>query len=189
VKARVRSAILALCLAALTALDAHAQGRPAGAGRGWIELGITASRQTGRCIGCTGSSAVGGPSVSAAAGITLPHCLGVALLARNFVVFSFDFAQSSQYVVALAQYTPPSAGMLTLNAGVGRGRHSEDQGTSNGVGAVLHAGAAVRIVPRSMFALSLTADVVQSVGGSPSSHPRLISVGLGIGGATSTPTP
>jgi hypothetical protein len=180
------SPLLATVLAAVLAVGARAQGRPLGAGRIWWELGIAAAAEARRCTTCVDNATVGGASLSAVGGVTLPHGLGVALLARAFQQFGFESPLNSRYVVGILQFTPSPAPVLTLNAGAGRGRHTAEQAAdpNNGIGAVLYGGAALRVPPRGGLALSITADVLETVDGAPRPHPRLFSVGLAIGGAT-----
>jgi hypothetical protein len=184
----VRVAVLvAAMLGVRTGAVVQAQGRPVGDGRIWFELGLAASQQAGRCVTCT-PSAIGGASVSAAGGVTLSRGFGVAVLGRAFQQFSFESSLSSRYFMALAQYAPARVPVLTLNAGAGWARHSGDdvsRDPSNGSGAALYAGTALRLPARSTYAITLTADILQSIEGSPSPHPRLFSVGLAIGAATS----
>jgi hypothetical protein len=183
--AAARTAVLvAALLGAAPAPVVHAQGRPAGDGRIWIELGLGSSRQAGRCQNCIPDASIGGPSLSAAGGVTLGRGFGVALLGREFQELTFDGASfKSSYVVALAQYAPDRVPLLSVNGGAGWARHSSV--SADGSGAVLYAGTALRLPPRSRFAVVVTADVVQSIHGSPSPHLRLLSVGLAIGAATS----
>jgi hypothetical protein len=49
---------------------------------------------------------------------------------------------------------------------------------------VLFVGAALRLPPRSAVALSVTADVIQSLGEVRGVQPRLLSIGLALGAAT-----
>lgn len=168
------------------AVGAQAQGRPSGMGRIWWELGIGAAAEARRCTTCIDNATVGGASLSAVGGVTLPHGLGVSVLWRAFQQLGFESPLNSRYVVGLVQFTPSPAAALTLNVGAGRGRHTAEQAgdPANGTGAALYAGAALRVPPRGGLALSITADVLQTVDGAPRPHPRLFSVGLAIGGAT-----
>lgn len=170
----------------------HAQGRPSGdAPRLWLELGLSAAGQSHRCVTCDGSATAGGLSATAAAGVTLPQGFGVGLLGRAFSQFSIESSRQSRYVVALAQYAPPALSLLTLNMGGGWGRHTSDSDItpSDGSGAVFYAGAALRLPPRSGLAVTLTADLLQSIDGTPASHPRLLSAGISLGAATPSPAP
>jgi hypothetical protein len=179
-----------VCLAAWPAIG-RAQGRPSGAApRLWAELGLSAAAQAHRCVTCSGS-AVGGVGATVVAGVTLPQGFGVGLLGRAFSQFSYESHLESRYVIALAQYTPPKVSFVTLNVGGGEGRHTSDEflGTSNGSGPVFYTGAALRLPPRTGIAVSLTADVLQSIDGTPSSHPRLLSLGISLGASTSSPAP
>lgn len=184
-----RVTIVVASLAAGTGQALRAQGRPSGEGRIWVELGLAASQQAGRCVTCT-PSAIGGPSISAAGGVTLRRGFGAAVLGRAFQQFSFESSLNSRYFVALAQYAPARVPLLTLNAGAGWARHSGDFVSgepSDGSGAVLYAGTALRLPPRSTYAITVTADILQSIEGSPSPHPRLFSVGLAIAAANPSP--
>ena len=165
---------------------AQAQGRPTGDGRIWGEIGISAARQTHRCVTCSDDAAIGGASLTGSAGVTLTHGLGVGLLARSFHQFDFESWLNSRYVVALAQYTPRRLTPLTLDAGGGWGRYSGEgaDAANNGTGAVVYASVALRMPPGGALALCVTADVIQSVSGAPSTHPRLLSVGIAIGAAS-----
>lgn len=182
----LRCLVLALSLAAWPAVG-HAQGRPAGnAPRLWLEAGLSAAAQANRCVTCTPTT-VGGGSATVAAGVTLPQGFGVGLLARAFNELGFEASLQSRYVVVLAQYTPPVVSLLTLNVGGGQGRHSSNEpgpASNDGAGTVFYAGTALRLPPRSGLAVSLTADVVQSIDGTPRSRPRLLSVGIALGAAT-----
>ena len=170
----------------------HAQGRPSGnSPRLWLEVGLSAAAQAGRCESCIGSATIGGGNATAAAGITLPNGFGVGLLGRAFNQFSFESSLRSRYVIALAQYAPAAVSFLTLNVGGGQGRHFSNDPTvasSDGSGTVLYAGTALRLPPRGGLAVSLTADVLQSIEGTPRSHPRLMSIGISLGAATPSPT-
>ena len=171
---RVVAIVLASVLGAGTG-TVHAQGRPSGDGRIWLELGLAASRLEPN---------IGGPSLTVAGGVTLHRGVGVAVLGRAFDDFSFESSQlHSRYVVALAQYAPPRVSLLSLNAGAGWARHSSSiaSNPSNGSGAVLYVGSALRLPARSAVALTVVADVLQPIDDSPS---RLFSVGLAIGAAT-----
>jgi hypothetical protein len=187
--ARLPYVVPAIWLAAWPAVG-RAQGRPSGnAPRLWLELGVAAAAQAHRCVTCTPST-IGGGSAIAAAGVTLPQGFGVGVMGRSFSEFGFETHLQSRYVVALAQYTPPRISLLTLNVGGGEGRHSSDDvqsAASNGSGTVLYTGAALRLPPRTGIALSLTVDLMQSIDGTPRSHPRLLSFGLAVGAATPSP--
>ena len=163
-----------------------AQARPAGDHRLWVEIGVAAARQMRRCLSCNESASVGGASVTAAAGSTLLQGFGVALLGRAFQELGLDSWLKSRYVVSLCQYTPRAMSLMTINAGAGWGRHSAEPSSagSSGAGAIIYAGTALRVPPRGTFALSVTADVIQSISGTPDSHPRLLSIGVAIGAAT-----
>jgi len=52
-----------------------------------------------------------------------------------------------------------------------------------------HVGRGAAVPPRAALAMSLTADVVQSIDGTPRSHPRLRSIGISLGAATPPPAP
>ena len=173
--------VTALVLLAGVPAFAHAQSHPVGAHRVWAELGIGGASQTVRCGGCSSVFSNGGPIVSGAIGLTLPHGLGIALAGRAFQVFSFDVSQGSKYVIALGQYTPRNLAPLTFNAGMGWANHHGDQVsyTKDADDAVVAGGVALRLPARSRFALAVTADAVQSFGGT-SSQPRLVSVGLAL---------
>lgn len=188
---RVGSLLMIIHLAARPVIG-HAQGRPSGdSPRVWLELGVSAAAQEHRCTTCIGSATIGGGSATAAAGVTLPNGFGVGLLGRAFNQFSYEYSLQSRYVIALAQYTPPAVSVLTLNVGGGQGRHSSNDpivSSSDGTGTVLYAGTALRLPPRGGLAVSLTADVLQSIEGTPRSHPRLMSIGISLGAATPSPT-
>jgi hypothetical protein len=168
----------------------RAQGRPSGnAPRLWLELGVLGAAQAHRCVACTPAT-IGGGGATAAAGVTLPQGFGVGVLGRVFSEFGFETHLQSRYVVVLAQYTPPKVSLLTLNVGGGQGRHSSEDAlsaASDGSGTVFYTGAALRLPPRTGIALSLTADLMQSIDGTPRSHPRLLSIGLALGAATPSP--
>ena len=184
---QVVAAVAGSVLVAGTGAALHAQGRPAGDGRIWVELGVAAGQQAGRCVTCIPNATIGGASLSAAGGVTLRRGFGVAVLGRAFNQVSFESPfYKSRYVVALAQYAPPLVPLLSLNAGGGWVRHTGDIAAdpSNGSGAALYAGSAVRLPARSSVAVTVVADVLQTIGGSLVSHPRLLSVGLSIGAAT-----
>ena len=180
--------VVASLLFAGTGVGAEAQGRPSGDGRIWVELGLAASQQAERCVTCT-PSAIGGASVSVAGGVTLRRGFGVGVLGRAFQQLGFEGPWfNSRYYVALAQYAPTPAPLLSLNAGAGWARHSAERpdDPGNGSGAVLYAGTSLRLPARSTYAITVTADILQSFEGSPSPHPRLFSVGLAIGAAGSS---
>ena len=184
--------VQAICLAARPG-DAHAQGRPSGnAPRLWMEVGVAAASQAHRCLTCGESATVGGGSATLAGGVTLPRSFGVGLLARAFNQFDLESSSlQSRYVVAFGQYTPPVVSFLTLNVGGGQGRHSSGASppTSVGSGTVLYAGVALRLPPRSKIALSLTGDMLQSIDGTPRTHPRLMGIGIALGAATRSLAP
>ena len=174
--------IIAVALLATISPALRAQSRPTGAGRVWGELGVGGARQEAHCRACAGPDVVGGPVLTGAIGLTLPHGFGVTLLGRAFQRLDFEVSQSSRYVVALGQYTPPRLAPLTLSVGAGWGRHHGDPApyTNNDEGAVLTGGAALRLPPRSRVALSVTADATQSIGGRTTYRPRLISAGISL---------
>ena len=177
--------VAALCVAVPPML-VGAQGRPAGNGRVWAELGIAAGQQTQRCHTCIGTSTIGGAALTVAAGSTLPRGFGIALLGRAFNQLDFESTLRSRYVVALGQFTPPGVSFVTLNGGAGWGRHAGDTTpfTSDGSGGIIFAGAALRLPARAPLALSVTADLMQSISGRPDPHPRLLSIGIAVGVAT-----
>ena len=187
--ARLLLRTLAMLSLIYPATISYAQGRPTGDRRIWAEIGIAAAQQMRRCLSCNESATVGGASATAAAGATLRHGFGVALLGRAFQQFGFESWLKSRYIVALGQYTPSVMSLLTVNAGAGWGRHSAEPSSvkSTGSGAIIYAGTAFRIPPRGTFALSLTADVMQSISGTPDSHARLLSIGVAVSAATAGP--
>jgi hypothetical protein len=166
----------------------RAQARPAGAGRLWAELGVAGSRQEPRCAACLRRGALAGPSVALALGATLPRGWGVAVQGRHFSEFSIEYSQSSRYGVVLAQYSPSGLAGLTLNGGAGWGDHRGGGGpyANEGSGAVAAAGVALRLPRRSAAGLSVTADLLQALGGDAGPRPRLVSVGLGLNLAGTT---
>jgi hypothetical protein len=105
--------------------------------------------------------------------------------------FDYESSLQSRYVIALAQYAPPAVSLLTLNVGLGHGRHFSGAVGSEipGAGTVFYAGTALRVPPRERLAMSLTADVVQAIDGTPRTHPRLLSIGVSLGAATPAPAP
>lgn len=176
-----RLLVAAALLAAITPV-ARAQSRPTGEHRVYMEAGLGGARQTSGCGRCTPPRAIGGPVLTGAVGLTLPHGFGVALLGRAFQQLDFEESQGSRYVVALGQYTPPRVSPLTLSLGAGWGRHRGEplDYANNDQGAVVVAGVALRVPARSRVALSVTADAIQSVGGATTYRPRLISGGLSL---------
>jgi len=78
---------------------------------------------------------------------------------------------------------------VTLNGGAGWGRHAGDTTpfTSDGSGAIIFAGAALRLPARAPLALSVSADLMQSISGGPVPHPRLLSIGIAAVVATTEP--
>jgi hypothetical protein len=189
---RVAVLLLAIQMVAWPGVG-HAQGRPSGnSPRLWLEVGVSAGAQARRCVTCGGGTAtVGGGSATAAAGVTLPRGFGIGLLGRAFNQFDFESSLQSRYVSVFAQYAPPAVSVLTLNVGGGRGRYSSepDAASNDGGGTIIYAGAALRVPPRGGLAVSLTADVMQSMDGAPRSRPRLLSVGISLGAATPSPMP
>ena len=170
-------ALLVLCPIA----SARGQGRPAGVGRIWAEFGLAAAQQSGR----SGYTGIGGASITGTVGTTIARGLGAALLVRGFQQFGFETTTNSRYVIGVAQYSPRIAQQVSLNAGGGWGRHTVDDFPSAAEsGAVMYAGGALRLPARSTVALTLFGDVMQSVSGASASRPRLVSVGIGIGFAT-----
>lgn len=170
---------------AISPLVGHAQARPDVPGRIWGEFGIAAARHDGLCGTCAQSRSLGGPAVTASAGLTLDRGLGIAIAARGFQSFRFEYPRTSKYAFALTQYTLPWSSAVTVNAGAGYGRHSGDGsrtldagGTISRAGPVVLLGVAARVLPRSHFAFVLTADVVQSIGGSY--RPRLLTIGIAL---------
>ena len=184
---RVLALLVGLPLACV-ATAAPAQARPGGAGRAWGELALGGASQAPRCASCARKSAAAGPVLSAAAGVTLPRGFGLAVLGRAFQEVNFEHSQTSRYVVALGQYAPPGAAALTLSAGAGWGRHRGDSApyANDGEGAVLAAGVALRLPARPALSASLTADLLQAVGGATAYRPRQLTVGLGLNVATPT---
>lgn len=184
--------VLATCAAMSPASNVAAQARPAGAGRPWIELGLGGSRQDPNCAACFQSGTIGGPSATAAVGLTITPTVGVAVLGRAFAEFSFDFSHSASYYIALAQYSPAaSAPWLTLNAGFGLGQQHGDKSSDgdSGSGNVVAAGAALRLTSQSTFGLTLNTDFIKTlsgtlraVAGRPTSsyRPLLFTIGLGL---------
>jgi hypothetical protein len=178
----MRGVLVAAALLAAIPSGARGQARPTGANRIWGELGLGAARQALRCRDCVRIDPIGGPVATAAIGLTLPRGFGVALVGREFDEFDLEFSQGSRYVVGLGQYTPPRVALLTLSAGAGWGHHHGEPSeiAINDRGAVVAAGVALRLPARSRFALSVTADVIQSIGGATMARPRLISGGLAL---------
>jgi hypothetical protein len=168
-----------------------AQAPAEGARRIWFELGLGGSRQDPNCTGCYQQSAVGGPSASLAAGITITPRFGVGVLAREFSEFSFEYSHSGTYYLGLAQFTPGPRHFVVVNAGVGIGQQHGDHPPygDNGNGAVAAAGITLRVPPGSTFGLTLTADFIKSMTGTvrtasgetgSSYRPLLFTVGLGL---------
>ena len=169
-------------LVATLSPTARAQSRPTGAGRVWAELGIGAARQSLRCSDCVLIDPIGGPVATGAMGLTLARGFGVAVLGREFQEFDFENSQGSRYLIVLGQYTPSRITPLTLSAGAGWGHHHGEppEYAINDGGAVISSGLAVRLPARSRVALSITSDVIQSIGGATHARPRLISMGLAL---------
>ena len=166
-----------------------AQARPEGPSRPWIELGLGASRQEPHCADCAQRTTIGGPTATAAIGVTVTGQLGFAVVARAFSEFSFDNSHSATYYLALAQYSP--AAPLTLNAGLGRSAQHGDDPTygDSGTGAAVAAGFALRLPPHTSFGLALDVDWIKTVSGTrrtasglpgSSYRPMLFTIGLGI---------
>jgi hypothetical protein len=187
-------AMLAMSACALPVNMIHAQGRPAGAGRPWLELGLGGSRQDPNCAACFQRMTMAGPSATAAVGLTITPTFGVAVLGRAFGEFSYDYTHRASYYLALAQYSPAaSAPWLTLNAGFGLGQQHDDD---NGSGRVIAGGAALRLTAQSTFGLALTADWIKSLSGTlqttagrPTSsyRPLLFTLGLSLNIAGDNP--
>lgn len=175
----------------LSSMTARAQARPDVPGRIWGEFGIARARHDGTCNGCSFRGSVSGAAITASAGLTVDHGLGIAVAGRIFQSLSFDFSRSGKYALALGQYTPSVAPAITLNAGGGYGSHSGDGVPSvNGnptsrAGAVVSLGVAVRMMPRSRGALALTADMIRSVSGPY--RPNLFALGLAINVSSGEP--
>lgn len=166
------------------AATVRSQGRPTGDGRIWAEIGIGGAQQVGR----EGIAGIGGASLTGSAGVTVARGFGVAVLVRGFQQLGFETSMNSQYAVALAQFSPRAAPVVSLNVGGGWGRHTvDDFPRVREAGGVVYAGAGLRLPPQGSLALSLTGDVMQSFSGTPGSSPRLISVGVAIGAATAQP--
>jgi hypothetical protein len=168
-----------------------AQAPADGAQRIWFELGLGGSRQDPNCAGCEQRSAMGGPSASLAAGITIMPRFGVGVLAREFSEFSFEHSHSGTYYLGLAQFTPGPRHFIVFNAGVGVGLQHGDHAPygDNGSGTVAAAGIALRAPPGSTFGLTLTADYIKSMTGTvrtasgqagSSYRPLLFTIGLGL---------
>lgn len=166
-----------------------AQARPEGPLRPWIELGLGGSGQDPHCADCAQSTKIGGPSATAAIGLTLTRRLGFAVVGRAFSEFSFENSHSATYYLALAQFSP--APPLTLNAGLGTSAQHGDHAPygDNGAGAAVAAGFALRLPARSTFGLTLDVDWIKTVSGTlgtasgipgSSYRPTLFTVGLGI---------
>src|SRR4051812_20152904 len=169
----------------------EAQAPADGAQRIWFELGLGGSRQDPNCTGCEQRSAIGGPSASLAAGITVTPRFGVGVLAREFSEFSFEHSHSGTYYIGLAQFTPGPRQFIVFNAGVGVGQQHGDHPPygDNGNGTVAAAGIALRVPSGSTFGLTLTADFIKSMTGTvrtapgqvgSSYWPLLFTVGLGL---------
>ena len=143
--------LCAVALSCIAAGSAHAQARPGGNGRAWMEAGLGASGLRGRCPGCVGGEGGGGFSASLSGGYTIPYGLGLAVVGRGFAAFDLaGDSRRSSYLVALAQYSPPAASLLTLNAGAGWTRFQPDATfTPRSEGAVLAGGLALRLPRRS----------------------------------------
>jgi hypothetical protein len=153
----------ALLVGVILAHALGAQDRPDGPdGRVWVSAGLGVGRQELGCGGCTRDHAIGGLSLTRAAGITLPRNTGAAVVVHRFTEVSFDFSQQSQYVMVLGQLSPPHARGVTIGVGLGHGRYWGETGPyeHRGSGLVGGAGIALRAPPGSTLALSINASYI-----------------------------
>ena len=194
-RAVIRVAVALQLWNALLATRSKAQAMPSGAKRAWLELNAGIARQDQNCRGCTLPGTIGGFTAAGAIGLTVTPKVGLAVVARDFTEFSFEYSQTSTYYIALAEYNPVPTLPLTINGGVGAGQHRGDNAPygNNGSGSVLAAGLALRIPGgRSRAGLTVTADWILSVSGRSTAssgqttpaHPSLLALGLGLNVAT-----
>ena len=176
-------AIILMSLISASNNVCSSQARPSGFGRLWTEVGAEVSVQSQDCTGCTRNGKAVGPTLAAALGFTLPSGFGLALSGKTFQEFHTEHSQNSKFLLLQGQYTIPKAQVLTLNLGVGRAWHDGDPtdshmnaGRSNAVGF----GSAVRLPASSRAALTVKADVINSVGGTTSFRPTTFNFGLGF---------
>lgn len=181
--------LLMVCAPVAWAHSIAAQARPEGQLRPWIELGLGGARQDPHCANCAQRTTMGGPTATAAIGLTVTRHLGFAVVGRAFSEFSFDNSHSATYYLALAQYSP--APPLTLNAGLGTSaQHGDDTSYGdNGTGAAVAAGVALRLPAHTTFGLALDVDWIKTVSGTrrtasglqgSSYRPMLFTIGLGL---------
>lgn len=185
----IHPATMALLLLAAPQLLATAQAMPAGALRPWIEIGLGGTSEHQSCSGCS-TAKFGGPTATAAAGLTITPRLGIGLRCRAMDVVSFDYSQGSSAVFALAQYRPdPTFPNLTLNLGLGGSRDYGDDSSpyAKGSGALVTAGVAVRYPSSSLFGFTLAADWSEGVGSRDdrsgrlrSYRPSTFTLGIGL---------
>jgi hypothetical protein len=136
------------------------QSRPAGEdGRIWLSFGVGTGHARHACVSCGTDSRTGGLASTAAAGLSFPRRVGLALAYYGFarVVLFEGESQSSRHSVVLAQYSPRPT--LTLNLGYGSGKYT---GSPFGElvsrsGKVAALGVAARIPAESFAAASLSA--------------------------------
>jgi len=168
-----------LLVAVLFQAPLRAQDRPSGAaGRAWVSGGLGLGDLNLRCRGCARTGAIGGLALTAAAGVTLPGKTGVALVAHRFTEVSFEFSQRSRYLLVVGQYDPASAPVVrrvlpglsgvTINAGLGHGRHWGDATSPYEYrvsGLIGSAGIALRVPAGSLAAFSVSASYLAAFSG------------------------
>ena len=141
---------------------------------------------------------MGGPTASAAVGMTFTPRFGVAVLVRRFDEFSFEESHSAQYAVGYGQYLLNSGDLIgiTLNAGLGYGAQKGDAPPygDNATGAVLAGGLGFRLPSSTTFGFTVNFDIMKSVSGhvatttgpGSSYRPLLFTIALGLNIASSS---
>jgi hypothetical protein len=153
-----------LLLMMLTATIAEAQDRPAGNyGRPWLSFGIGGGSTRYVCRTCEWVVKSGGPSLTISTGVSLPKRLGIAVSYWKHFTLSFDGSTGrARHRAVLVQYSPLSP--VTMNVGLGKGVYDGWPFKSNARewSDITAFGLALRLPPRSVAALSLSAMYLQS---------------------------
>ncbi len=162
----------------------RAQSATAEEGRAFASVGVAWDVQPANCTGCPSNARAAGPAVEAVVGVKLGQGLAIGIAGRMFQQFSFEYNQSSKYVLLIGQYSLPALQSLTLNAGAGHARHEAERSTAaaryseNGI--AVSGGVSLRIPARSRIGLTTNLGLIKTVSGPRAFRPWTATFGVGL---------
>ncbi len=162
----------------------RAQAVPEKESRTYASVSVAWDVQPLNCTTCQTSARAAGPAVEALIGVRLGRGLGLGIAGRAFQQLSYEYNQSSKYVLLVGQYRRPAWKNLTLNAGAGHARHEAERSTAaarySEDGIAVYGGISLRVPSRSRIGLVTNLGVIQTVSGSRAFRPWTVTFGVGL---------